>query len=402
MTASSMSGRRWRRLGVMGESDAMRTGLWRILRRGGGIALLASGLGVVGTLGVGAATSGVASAATTGGTYHCATPLGNKSIPVSVTTESNTTPKTVQRTHTFSAKPKLTATIPASLIKTAHTAAPTLTSLAAQKATLDVTKHNFSGPAFIAATPKPTITTNVALALINTTTIHHGAVITVTYPATTFTVTSNTGKATITPSTLDLLVLVPLTCYPPSKVITYNTPTTVTKGYTVTGTNTLGPITTINATPHHTPLSLTPASGPVPAGQATVHYSQPNYFTAVTGQGTNVWLATGTMDGLVFSPTGAHASLAGTPLGAGTFGFTVMVSTKTHTSVTHHYSLAVTAAPATPQILQPFKLTVTGGSLTMTCVGPLPVEAQATAKTCTLITLGTSNWMRKASQSYGR
>jgi len=388
----------------------MRTRLLKLVRGGAGVALLASGMGVVGALGVSAATSGVASAATTTGLYHCATPLGNKSIPVKVTTLSNTTPKTVQRTHTFSAKPKLTATIPASLIKTAHTADPTLTSLAASAATLDVVKHNFSGPAFVPATKKATITTNVALALINTTTIHHGAVITVTYTAVTFTVTSNTGKATITPGTLDLFVLVPLTCYPPSKVITYNTPTTVTKGYTVTGTNTLGVITTVNATAKHTPLSLTPPSGALPNGQATVHYSEPNYFTAVTGQGTNVWTETGTLDGLVFSHTGTHASIAGTPSGAGTFPFKVKVATKTGTSVTHTYTLLVTAAPATPVILQPFQLTVTGGSLTMTCgkgrgtavtapasspttaslgaATKLPVETQSLAKTCTLITLG--------------
>ena len=368
----------------------MRTRFIKFLRGGAGVALVASGMGIVGALGVGAATSGIASAATTTGLYHCATPLGNKSIQATITTLSNTTPKTVQRTHTFSAKPQLTAVIPASLIKTAYTADKTLTSLAASAATLVVTKHNFSGPSFIKATKKATITTNVALALIDTTTIHHGASITVTYTATTFTVTSTSGKATITPATLDLTVLVPLTCYPPSEVITFNTATTVTKGYTVTGSDTLGVITTVNATPHHTPLSLTPASGALPGGQATVHYSEPNYFTAVTGTGTNVWTETGTLDGLVFSHTGTHASITGTPTAAGTLSFSVKVATKALTSVTHTYTLAVTAAPATPNILQPFKLTVTGGSLTMTCTPTThPVEAQATAKTCTLITLGT-------------
>ena len=233
------------------------------------MALMAGGVGVIGALGVGSATTDVASAATTTGTYHSATPLGNKAIPVKVTTLRTTTPKTVPMSHKFSAKPKLTATIPASLIKTAHTAAPTLTSLAAKSATLDVTKHNFSGPASIAATKKPTITTNVALALINTTTIHHGAVITVTYTAVTFTVTSSTGKATLTPDTLDLYVEVPLTCYPPSKVITFNTPTTVTLGYTVTGTNTLHTITTVNATaglPAPTVTKVTPSAGPAAGG----------------------------------------------------------------------------------------------------------------------------------------
>jgi hypothetical protein len=346
-------------------------------------------MGIVGALGLGAATSEVASAATTSGLYHCATPLGNKSVEATITTLSATTPKTVQRTHTFSAKPQVKATIPASLIHTAYTADHTLTSLAAAAATLVVVKHNFSGPSFFAATKHATITTNVGEALINATTLAHGSVITLTYTAATFTVTSTSGKATLTPATLDLTVLVPLTCYPPSEAITYNTATTVTKGYTVTGSDTLGVITTVNATPHHTPLSLTPASGPLPGGQATVHYSEPNYFTAVTGYGTDVWTETGTLDGLVFSHTGTHASITGTPTAAGTLSFSVKVATKTGTSVTHTYTLAVTAAPATPNILQPFKLTVTGGSLTMTCVGPNPVETQATAKTCTLITLGT-------------
>ncbi|MGC1580603.1 MAG: hypothetical protein WA766_03925, partial [Candidatus Acidiferrales bacterium] len=113
--------------------------------------------------------------------------------------------------------------------------------------------------------------------------------------------------------------------------------------------------------------------------------------------GGNVFTETGTLDGLTFSSAGNHASLSGTPTAAGTFGFTVTVTTSNSTHVTKHYSITVSAAPATPTTIQPFKLTVTPGTLTLTCAATrgatLPnvatdVTHQATAKPCTLITLG--------------
>jgi len=383
----------------------MRSGLSRFVRGAAGIALIASGLGITSALAVGAATSTTASAATTSGSYSCATPLGKKSVPASITTLNNTTPKTVVHGSHYAAKPKLTATIPASLINTAATATPSLTHLPVAAATLTVTKVNFSGTSLIHATKKATITTNVATVPINATTKAHGYAAAITYTSTTYTVTANSGKATLTPATLLLHVLVTLTCYPPNKVITYNTPTTVTKGYVVSGTNTLGVITTVNALPHHTPVTLTPPAGALPAGQAGVHYNAANFWTAVTGFGTNEWTETGTLDGLTFTHTNTHASLSGYPTAAGTVHIKVTVTTKTGHSTTKTYTLLVAAAAATPQILQPFKLTVTGGTLTMTCGNRtathptkhpgFPVETQTLAQTCTLITFGTQKLNEK-------
>jgi hypothetical protein len=322
---------------------------------------------------------------------------------------NNTTPKTVVRGTKYTAKPQLVANIPKSLIHTAHTATASLTELPVGAATLTVTKVNFSGTSLLHATEKPTLGTFVAIVPItgpgHGSTLTTGYTATITYTAATYTVTSNSGKATLTPATLLLHVLVTLTCYPPNKTVTYITATTHTKGYTVNGTNVLGVITTVNAEPKHTPVTLTPAAGALPAGQAGVHYAATNYWTAVTGHGTNVWTETGTLDGLTFSHTNTHASLSGYPSAAGLLHIKVKVTTKTGFSTTKTYTLTVAAAAATPQILQPFKLTVTGGSLTMTCGNRtathptkhpgFPVETQSLAQTCTLITFGTQKLNEK-------
>ena len=348
-------------------------------------------MGAIGAVAINAASAGVASAASTGGRYTCATPLGNEHVQVTITTLNTTTPKTVPKTTDYQAQPQAKATIPSSLIATAHTATPSLTSLSLTKATLSVNKVNFSGTGLFHANNVPHTVP------ITTTTEAHGAIITITYTPKTFTGTATSGKDTLQPATLLLHVEVTLTCYPPAETITYTkkaapttTETTFTH-YVVGGSDTLGVITTVNATPHSGPLTLSP-TGALPAGQATVHYSQANYWTATGGKGTDVFTETGTLDGLTFSSSGSHASLSGNPTAPGTFPFTVTVKTKTGATAVTHNSVLIAAAPSTPVILQTFKLNITGGSLTLTCgnaTHTTPVETQHTAITCTLITLGT-------------
>ena len=360
----------------------MHSRLFKLVRGGAGIALLAGGMGIVGSLGIGLASSGVASAAgpTVSGTWACQTPLGTKHVETKIQ-DQNTIPASMAKTTTYTNHVEAHFVVPASLI---HLIPATITELTAAAATMGVAKVGFTGPSSLALSGPVAIP-------ITTTTRLHGATVTFTYSPATFTQSQTSGTSTIHATTLSLVIAVPLHCFPPGVTIVYTVATTFTNFHT-TGSTTQGPIDSTTATPFVGPLSLAPAglptaTGTLPAGQATVHYSQPNYWTSSGGKGTNVWTETGTLDGLIFSGSGNHASLAGTPTAAGTFPFSVTVTTKTGTHVTHTYTVTFAAAPSTPTILQPFSLTVIGGSLTMTCVGPLPVETQATAKTCTLINL---------------
>jgi hypothetical protein len=379
----------------------MRTRLSKALRGGAGVALLASGLGVIGALGVGVATSGVASAVThVSALYKCATPLGTKSVQTTIKTLNNTPQPSVTHGSTYTAKPRLTANIPAALINTAATATASLTSLPVLAATLQVAKVGLTGPGFFVGAPKPTKTTLLTIVPINATTKVHGYTATITYQPATFTVTASTGTATLTPTTLTLSVVVALKCFTPTHSIHYSKlppPTTTSTNfstYTVTGTNTLTPMAKVTAIPHVTPLKLTPPSGTnPPAATAGSHYSSGNFWTASTGHGSNVWTPA-SVDGLSFSGTGSHGSLTGTPTTAGPFTFTVTVTTGTGTTtITHSYTITVGAAAATPTVLQPFTVTVTAGPITLTCesVTPLintPVENQNTAADCAPIAFG--------------
>ena len=262
----------------------MGNGWLKTLKGALSVALLAGGTGLIGALGVGLTSTGTAAAASTGGRYTCATPIGKEHVQVTITTLHTTTPKTVPKTTNYSAKPQAKATIPASLIATAHTATPTLTSLSLTKATLSVNEVNFSGTGLFHANNVPHTVP------ITTTTEAHGAIVTITYTAKTFTGTASSGKATLTPATLLLHVEVTLTCYPPAETVTYAkkaAPTTTETTYThyvVGGSDTLGVITTVNATAAAavpTITKVTPAVGPT-GGGTTVTLTGSNFVSGAT------------------------------------------------------------------------------------------------------------------------
>ena len=262
----------------------MGNGWLKTLKGALSVALLAGGTGLIGALGVGLTSTGTAAAASTGGRYTCATPIGKEHVQVTITTLHTTTPKTVPKTTNYSAKPQAKATIPSSLIATAHTATPSLTSLSLTKATLSVNKVNFSGTGLFHANNVPHTVP------ITTTTEAHGAIITITYTAKTFTGTATSGKATLTPATLLLHVEVTLTCYPPAETVTYTkkaapttTETTFTH-YVVAGSDTLGVITTVNATAAAavpTITKVTPGVGPT-GGGTTVTLTGSNFVSGAT------------------------------------------------------------------------------------------------------------------------
>jgi hypothetical protein len=376
--------------------------MFKFVRGGAGVALLASGLGVVGGLGVGLATSGTASAAgpTISGKWSCATPLGEQKVTTKIQ-DQNTIPATMPKTSVYQNHVSAHFIVPATLI---HLIPATITQLPVTAATLDLAKTGFTGPSALTLS-------HTVLVTITTTTRLHGGTVTFTYAPATFTQSLSSGTSTLHATELQLTIVVPLTCYPPGVTIVFtkktvgtgHTTTLVTNftKWTTTGSTTQGAIDSTTATAFVGPLALTTPSGALPQAQATVHYSQPTYWTSSGGKGTNVWTETGSVDGLTFSGTGAHASLSGTPTAAGTFPFTVTVTTKTGAHVTHTFTLTVKAAPATPIVLQTFQLTVIGGSLTMTCAGgtppvTLPIETQHTVHNCTKITLGTQKLNEQA------
>ena len=232
----------------------MRTRLLKFVRGAAGVSLLAGGMGVIGGLGVGLASGGTASAAgaPVSGRYACATPIGTEHVQVTIS-DVNTAPATLPEGTMYVVQPKVVATIPKTLIKTAHTADGTLTSLTAKKATLNITTTGFNGPGYITATNTPQTVP------INATTLANGAVVTFTYAPAGYTMTATPGsKATLTPGNITLTVVVPLTCYPPNEKITYakkaapTTTETTFSHWTPSGTNANGPIDTVTAsTPVH-------------------------------------------------------------------------------------------------------------------------------------------------------
>jgi hypothetical protein len=387
----------------------MRTRMFRFARGGASIALLATGLGAVGALGIGLATSGVASATGTpvSGTYVCTVGLPAKiTLAASVVTKG-TAPATLHIGDSFTVQPKDTFKVTSGLLYLAgsntefslHIAGSHLAmsatggTIAASDVQTGAVTYALPAPwntqsyyrNTVHTTPTPTHPTKGTLK--TATTLPTGkppaATITLTFSKTPLVMTAPTGvTAVVTTGNLTTTIIVPVKCHPHS----YATPVS------------FGSITKIKSS-GFAPLAFTTPAGALPAGQATRLYTHgATYWTSSGGHGGNVWSETGSVDGLVFAGSGDHASLTGTPTAAGTFPFTVTVETGTHvTTLTHHYTLAIAAAPSTPTTIQPFKLTVTPGTLTLTCAtatGPTKpnvaqdVTSQATAKPCTLITLG--------------
>jgi hypothetical protein len=393
----------------------MRTRIFRFARGGASIALLATGLGAVGALGVGLATSGVASAAgpVHSGVYNCTIGLPGKITLAGAVNTAGTAPATLHIASTFTDQPHIKFTVTGTLLALAGV--NTLFTITINGSKVGMVYSGFTGVATDTQTgsatvhlPAPFNTQNYwrytgATAITHPTPTHptKGAPRPTTTPTyrktgvppaqsatllfakTPITMTAATG-VTATVDTLDLstTILVAVKCHPTN----FAHPVS------------FGHITTIKSS-GFAPLVFTTPAGALPAGQATRLYTHgATYWTSSGGHGGNVWSETGTLDGLIFAGSGNHASLTGTPTAAATLSFTVTVRTGTSiTTLTHHYTLSIAAAPATPTTIQPFKLTVTPGTLTLTCAtakGPTKpnvdqdVTSQATAKPCTLITLG--------------
>jgi hypothetical protein len=269
--------------------------------------LLVGGVGLSGSLAIGLSTGGVASAAgqSVSGTYSCATPLGTKKVPVTIH-DLNTAPATLPQGTIYIAQPQVVATIPSSLIKTAHTATGTLTSLAATMATLNITATGFQGPSKITATNMPLTVP------INTTTEKNGASITINYNAADFTVTATSGTAKLIPGDITLHVVVTLTCFPPSEKITDKTATTVGKGYTVSGSDTLGPFDSLTATAAVKPITRT---WEVAADGGVFAFGNAHYFGSMGGKPLNAPVV-----GMAATPTGGGYWLVAADGGVFAFG----------------------------------------------------------------------------------
>lgn len=370
-------------MGIQQEGMAvMRTRILKFARGGASVALLATGLGAVGALGIGLATGGVAGASVATGVtavYNCTAPVAGHFTTTIATVDLNTTPASLFTNTTYSVHLHVRFHASATLIHLATTFGQTKIGITYVKSELKL--HGFT------ATTTLTKQSNSAPVTIpvNTTTLTNGANATFTFAPFTVTMKAVTGTATIN-----------------SPKVTAKVLTAVTVPCTAVAGTAVGSFVKI-ASLGVTPLTLSPTSGALPAATATLLYTHgSSYWTAAGGAGGNVFSETGTLDGLTFSSSGNHASLTGTPSAAGTFPFSVTVTTGTGTSVTNTYTIDVATAPATPKVVQPFKLTVTPGSLTLTCTststGPVAtpaapkatkaVETQATAKNCTLITLG--------------
>jgi hypothetical protein len=390
----------------------MRTRIMKLARGGVSIAFVATGLGVVGALGAGLATSGVASAAP-GPTDHvaatCTTP--GPTLTLTFPFHVTTVPASVQKTTHQTATTQIVFFLSPTLVGLA--AATTTWTLAVTSATIHV---------------KPTgLTTNVKQAEVTATArhvaiAHHKVPVTVTTvivtktepnPATTH--SGNTGHPVITTG------LTMTFSFTHSYHVTGTVGTTATfkstgkivikvlTAVTVTCTPVAASETNIFTSPIVAfvvpPVTLTPASGALHAGQGTAAYA-PVTFTAGGGAGGFTWTEAGTLDGLVFAHTGSHATLSGTPhhnVAPVTVAFTVTATT-TPTATKHatnHYTIHIAASPLTTpafSLLQPFRLTVTPGTITMTCTSTVAhtakpnvahdVTSQALAATCALVHLG--------------
>ena len=329
----------------------MRSRMNQLVRSVASVSLLAAGLGVVGGLGFGLATGGVASAAsqTVSGNLSCVTPLGVVSIPFSVH-DTHTMPTTVHKGTTFTAAWVLTAFVTKTLIHTAHIEEPTKTTLPVTDATLHVTKVGFSGPTKIVANNTPV---NVP---INATTLAHGYTATITYPATEFTALTTLGSISLTPGGVTLYVLVGLTCFPPGITVTTTTP------IRTTGSNTNPPVDYATAGAYITPptiTSFTPTTGST-LGGTTVTITGTNFSgaTAVKFGTTSATTFTVTSTTKIVAKTKAHA--------AGTVKVKVSTPGGTGTS-TGNYTFAVPPAPTITSIT-PTTGSTSGGT-TVTIVG---------------------------------
>lgn len=175
------------------------------------------------------------------GSYSCVTRLGTKMMPSTIQ-DLNVVPSILPEGSTYTAKPQLVATIPASLIRSISQVTTGLTSVPVDRATLNITKVGFSGPTKIAASNLPVTVP------INATTEAQGYAATFTYGSVAFHVTATAGTITLTPSSVTLKVRTTLTCVPPSITITYTPATTFTHPV-FSGSNTLGPIDSTTAQP---------------------------------------------------------------------------------------------------------------------------------------------------------
>ncbi len=391
----------------------MRTRLLKFVRGGVSVAFVAGGLGVAGALGAGLATSGVASATGTphSGKYVCTVGLPGKITLTGTVVTGGTAPATLHIGTSYTVQPDITFAVTSTLLYLAGS--NTLFTLVIGSSKVGMVYSGFTGVATDTQTgtytiklpapantqsyyrnskttsPTPTHPTKGTLKTKTTLTPPYKTALPpqtahVKFAKTPVTMTAATG-VTATVNTLDLstTILVSVKCHPTN----YATPVS------------FGAITTIKST-GVAPLTLTPAATTaLPGGTATRTYTGGGTFwTSHGGNGGNVWSETGALDTLHFAGTGNHASLSGTPAAAGTFAFTVTVHTKTSKyTVTKKYSITIAAAPSTPTTIQPFKLVVTPGTLTLTCatatgktkptVGQ-DVTTQTKAKPCTLVTLG--------------
>lgn len=197
----------------------MGTRLKRLVRGGAGAALLAAGMGAVG-LGVGVASGGVAAASgpTVSGNYACKTPIGVETVPTSIM-DLHTAPATLHEHKTYTLKPQLKFTVPATLIGVAHTATPTLKTLKATQAKLTLALRGFTTGTTAAPVLRSVTATNTPVVVpINTTTLHNGATATFTYPTVTVKMTATkTATATVKPGKLTMKVLVAFPCGAPGQ-----------------------------------------------------------------------------------------------------------------------------------------------------------------------------------------
>ena len=197
--------------------------------------LLVGSIGLFGGLGLALGTGSAASAAgpTVKGTYTCATPVGPKKVPTAIQ-DVNSAPATLPQGTIYVAQPQAVLTIPGALIKLAKDA--TLTSVQVTKVTLNVTATGFAGPTKIPSTNTPFTVP------VNTTTVKNGAVETIKYQPSPYTMTATAGgTATLIPANITLNVLkLTVPCFAPSQTVTLTTPTTLGGPYKVSGSNTQG------------------------------------------------------------------------------------------------------------------------------------------------------------------
>ena len=370
----------------------MRTRVSKLVRGVAGVALLASGLGVVGGVGITLATGGAAGASggpTDSYTLSCQAPLvGSLSLAATVQ-DLNTAPASMFEHTTYNAKPQVHVTIPGSLIHVATT--EHLTHITVTAGTLTLQLSGFTTNVNVKAHAS-----NVPIVIpVNATTVAHGAVAVVTFATTPLNMTAAaTVTATAVPANFTLTVLgLPIPCGSPGQTYPGTT-------LPYTGTSTATPIVSIKSLGIE-PLALAPASGALPGATATVRYVY-NTVHASGGTGGDVFTPSTFPAWLHLTQTGSNtAKITGTPPAtAATTTVPVDVSVKDNATVTvtHTYTIAVGPAPSTPKLLQPFKVTLTPGTLTMTCgtttplttpTHGLPVETQADAHTCNLLTFGT-------------